>query len=113
MAQITIFRRFIMIVQIQEQLKGDVKEMDLKFLEEFHDRQVVVNFYEEEMMCSREGFFFDTIHVRDQQISFHKDGQPIFELDITPYQRVEKMPMFSDHYALLNLESRVEVYFPH
>ncbi|HJV44358.1 MAG TPA: hypothetical protein VJ824_01400 [Bacillota bacterium] len=73
--------------------------------------QVILNFYEDDMMIEREAFFFEDMVITDEQIRFNRKNQTAFHLDLSPYSKLEVLGMFKNYFALRTPNKRVELYF--
>ncbi len=87
-----------------------MNDQGCNLLNKYENRQVVINYYEEDGIIDREGFFFDSIHIHGGQFRFIKDAQVIYSLPLA--ETIMKLSGFSNHYSLGEGEQRVEIYFP-
>ncbi|MBP1934580.1 hypothetical protein [Ammoniphilus resinae] len=81
-------------------------------LNRFENRQVVLNFYQEDMLVDRVGLFFDTMEVTDKSVNFQKNGETSYVLDIQDYNSFQALTGFKHYYSFSNDNNRVELYFP-
>jgi len=81
-------------------------------LDRFENRQVVLNFYQEDMLVDRVGLFFDTIKVSKDSVHFQKNGDDKYVLDIHTYDNFHTLMGFKHYYSLSTGDNRVELYFP-
>jgi len=86
--------------------------IDLISFEKYRDRQVILNYYEEDdFLWRREGFHFTSIKVDHEQIIFkRKQGAVIVSLEEFP--NVLKNHDFLNFYTFYDLNRRLEMYFP-
>ncbi|MBB6282519.1 hypothetical protein [Geobacillus subterraneus] len=84
----------------------------LSLLTEYRHRQVVVNFYEEDELVARDGFFFDGIERSDGLLSFIKDGRIRWSIPLDDYPSYEAVHDFPRHYRFYGQHRAVELYFP-
>ena len=81
-------------------------------LSRFENRQVVLNFYQEDMLVDRVGLFFDTIKVSEDSVHFQKNGDDKYVLDIHHYDSFQTLTGFKHYYSISTDNNRVELYFP-
>jgi len=84
----------------------------LSLLTEYRHRQVVVNFYEEDELVARDGFFFDGIERSGSMLSFIKDGHIRLSIRLDDYPRHRTVHDFPRHYRFYSQHRAVELYFP-
>jgi len=86
--------------------------IDLICFEEYRNRQVILNYYEEDdFLWRREGFHFTSIKVDHEQIIF-KRKQGAFIVSLKEFPNVLKNHDFPNYYTFYALNSRLEMYFP-
>lgn len=85
-------------------------EQGFDLLTNYENRQVIINYYEEDGMIDRKGFFFDSIQIHEGEVRFIKGGQILHFLPLA--KSLTKLAGFSNHYSLGEGEQRVEIYFP-
>jgi hypothetical protein len=87
--------------------------VDLTCFEAYQNRQVILNYYEEEdLLWKREGFHFISIKVDNKLIIFNRK-QGVFTFSAEEYPIVMKNNDFQHYYILFapKLGSRLEIYF--
>lgn len=87
-------------------------EKEVNSLRFLRNRQVVLNFYEDDMMIDREGFFFEQLIVTEACIHFIKEGSVHKNIDLSPYESFSAIPDFPRLFLLNKKGSKVELYFP-
>ncbi|MGP3560219.1 hypothetical protein [Geobacillus sp. BK01] len=80
----------------------------------YTNRQVVVNFYEDDELVARDGFFFDYMERSDQVLTFFKNGQARLSIPLADYPDHHVLKSFSRYYRLEHscFRRAVELYFP-
>jgi hypothetical protein len=82
-------------------------------LSTFRNRQVVLNFYEEEALIQREGFNFNIIEVTDTQLFFYKENKLIYSINLLDYNTFTISNEFKNYIKLsIDIENWLELYFP-
>ncbi len=81
-------------------------------LSRFSRRQVVIAWYEDELLTARDGYTFDTLRFEGDTLLLHRDGRLLLSLDLRGYREFAELPGFKHHYAFRDGERRVELYFP-
>lgn len=79
-------------------------------LTKYENRQVIINYYVEDGIIDRKGFFFDSIQISEEGAQFIKSGQVLHRLPLA--NSLTKLAGFSNHYSLGEGEQRIEIYFP-
>jgi len=82
-------------------------------LERFTNRQVVINTYEEEELVERDGLHFDRLLFTGRQLEVYRNGSVVKSVPVRPSATFAALAGFKDHYAFMDGESRIELYFPH
>ncbi|MEH7224421.1 hypothetical protein V7112_11500 [Bacillus sp. JJ1566] len=85
----------------------------LKKLVKYGHQQVVVNWYEDELLIARDGFFFTHIQIEDDFLIFMKDHEAKQIITLSNYETIEILPDFRDFYQLRNDTETLHIYFPH
>ncbi|MED4205064.1 hypothetical protein [Neobacillus mesonae] len=87
---------------------------DFTIFEDYRNRQVVLNYYQEDdFLWKRDGFHFETIHVNGKiLLFFKKDGRTV-ELPLTNFTAAAINSDFQNYYIFKNGKCRLEIYFPH
>ncbi|RFB16836.1 hypothetical protein DZB84_10600 [Bacillus sp. HNG] len=91
---------------------GKNKELVQKLLT-YGNQQVVVNWYEDEQLIARDGFFFSYIQVEDGLLIFMKDQIMKQKVPLANYETIEILPDFRDFFQLTNKSESLQIYFPH
>lgn len=86
---------------------------EVEKLTKYKDRQVVLNYYEDDALAKREGFHFSTIEIVHNQLVFHKSETSQFVINLEGYAGFTVLPDFKDYYSVYNEQDRIEIYFPH
>jgi hypothetical protein len=84
----------------------------LKKLKQFANRQVIINFYEDDGLQDRVGFFYDYLELDNTNLVFFKDQKIRYSLDVSGFEKFMLMGTFKHHYGLIKGDQRVELYFP-
>lgn len=80
----------------------------------YRNRQVVLNYYDnDDSLFEREGFFFDSIQIKENQLKFVQNDTYIFSLSLIDYPESKIMLDFANHYAIHNNYYVIYIYFPH
>ncbi|MGC5325257.1 hypothetical protein [Brevibacillus sp. SYSU BS000544] len=86
--------------------------MTVEAIQKYKQRQVVLNFYEDEALANREGFPFDYIVVTESSVQFFRGDQCRYAIDREVYPAFHVLPDFKNYFSLTNDQSRIEIYFP-
>ena len=78
----------------------------------YYNRQAVLNFYDDEELIKRDGFFFQTVVITEKEIRFIDENSLIAMIDITQFTSFETSKDFKDHFFLQSATSAIEIYFP-
>lgn len=93
-------------------MEKQVTAIDL--IKTYHDRQVVLNYYDEDdFLHRRDGLFFDTVEIDNQFISFMKEGKAAYQISLEKYPEYKVLNDFNHHYLFYNETHHVDVYFPY
>lgn len=90
----------------------ETKLTTVQSLIQFKNQQVIINFYEDDELVKREGFFFDSIHIVDSQLQFTKSESLIFSLPLEIGINFSQQYGFKNYYSIIKGADRVELYFP-
>ncbi|MFD1777472.1 hypothetical protein ACFSFW_02095 [Fredinandcohnia salidurans] len=82
-------------------------------LMEYTNQQVVMNWYEDEQLIERNGFFFSYLQVEDNTLHFIKDNEVKQTISLKNYQTIEILRDFRDFFQLTNGAHILQIYFPH
>ncbi|NWQ39572.1 hypothetical protein MLOOGBEN_02520 [Bacillus sp. EB106-08-02-XG196] len=86
---------------------------DLSLLSNYQNRQVILNYYQdEEMMVQRDGFHFQKIQVTVSSLIFTKIDGTLVKIDTTDYPHASINTDFQNYYTLRNHENHLDIYFP-
>ncbi|WP_077214847.1 hypothetical protein [Bacillus dakarensis] len=86
---------------------------DLETLTQYQNRQVVLNYYEEDCLYDRQGFNFKRIMVTRDNLTFIKhDGSPEQKILLKEYPEKYIKDDFRNYYTIKNGENRIDIYFP-
>ncbi|MEH7388315.1 hypothetical protein V7147_23380 [Bacillus sp. JJ1521] len=91
---------------------GENKEVLQKLLK-YESQQVVVNWYEDELLTARDGFFFSHIQREDDLLIFMKEHQVKQIIPLSNYETLETLSDFRDFFQLTNRIEVLHIYFPH
>lgn len=82
-------------------------------LNQYKNRQAVLNYYEDEELVQRDGLDFEIIQVTDEEIQF-LTGEKIKEaIDLSKYQKFERSKeFFKNYFELKNGVNILRIYFP-
>lgn len=83
-----------------------------KTLSKFKDRQVVINYYEDEELVKKDGFSFDSIKIMANGIYFIRKNDVRVSIDTDSFKDFVKGDTFKDYFILKNEDSSIEIYFP-
>jgi len=84
-----------------------------EILSRFANGQTVINTYEEDELVERDGLHFDSLRFRGERLEIYRDGGIVKTVVVRPTATFVTLAGFKDHYAFLDGNSRIEVYFPH
>ncbi|MEO2075585.1 MAG: hypothetical protein ABGX20_09285 [Bacillus sp. (in: firmicutes)] len=87
---------------------------DLSILISYRNRQVILNFYQDEdFLWERDGFHFESIELENEQLMFSKgNGDKVFTIPLKKYVSAIRDTQFPNYFILRNGEERLEIYFP-
>lgn len=84
-----------------------------KSLDQYINRQAVLNYYIDEELVQRDRLDFQTIIVTDQEIKFLNDDKIKATIDLSQYKTFEpSKEFFKNYFALKNGTSTLGIYFP-
>lgn len=86
--------------------------MSVEALLKYKQRQVVLNFYDDDALSNREGFPFDYIEVTDTMVRFIQADQRRYSIDRELFPFFQVLSDFKNYFSFYNDHSRVELYFP-
>jgi len=78
----------------------------------FSNQQVVINIYVEDELIQREGLFFESVTIVDNNLQFVKGGNIQFKIPLHNYRKLTQRSEFKHYFSLDNEDSRVDLYFP-
>jgi len=86
----------------------------LDHIKTYHDRQVVLNYYDDDdFLYKRDGLAFATIQIDEQFVSFTKNKHIAYQLSLNEYPCFKVLTDFNHHYLFFNVSNHVDVYFPY
>ncbi|MDQ1146201.1 hypothetical protein QE429_003028 [Bacillus sp. SORGH_AS 510] len=87
---------------------------DLSILTSYRNRQVILNYYQDEdFLWRRDGFHFESIQLENEQLMFSKpDGDNVFTISLKKYGRAIRDTQFPNYFILLCCGERLGIYFP-
>ncbi|GHH96893.1 hypothetical protein [Neobacillus kokaensis] len=87
---------------------------DLTIFEEYRNRQVVLNYYQDDdFLWKRDCFHFESIQVDIRKLIFFKKNGIIVEIPLMEYTSAVINNDFQNYYIFKNGTDRLEIYFPH
>ncbi len=93
--------------------EGMEKQMkDLTILCDYKNRQVILNYYCEDELISRDGKDFDSIYVHHGSIYFIKHKKQVLTINSRKYQNALIGEGFQNYYVMRRDEERLDIYFP-
>lgn len=94
-------------------IKLEKRISNFSIFENYHDRQVVLNYYEDEdFLWKRDGFHFDKIQFLNGVLLFTKKDGKTFSISIKDYETVSLNTDFQNYFMLRKGCDRMEMYFP-
>lgn len=84
----------------------------LKLLLKYKNRQVVFNWYEDELLVHRDGYIFTNITENNGLLQFVAEDTVLFSIPLIDYECLDVRSDFQDFYQLTNQERSLEIYFP-
>lgn len=87
-------------------------KVSIDILESYHDRQVVINYYDDEELVERNGFSFSRIKLTEKEIAFCIPDGIDYRIPTTGYVRFQRNNQFPNYYELFYKNNRIEIYFP-
>jgi hypothetical protein len=90
------------------------KQIDgLQVLEIYQNRQVILNYYQdEELLIQRDGFFFHSIKQTIDSLTFFKNDGTTQSINLKEYPTNFINTDFQNYYTLRNQTDKLEIYFP-
>ncbi|QCJ42455.1 hypothetical protein FAY30_11320 [Bacillus sp. S3] len=86
---------------------------DLSIFEEYRDRQVILNYYQDDdFLSKRDGFHFVSIQFADGQLLFFKNDGNSTAISLQEFQTRVINSDFQNYYVCRNGRDRLEIYFP-
>ena len=85
---------------------------DLTVITRYQNRQVILNYYDEDMLIQRDGFHFESIQLIESYLSFSKKDGSKFTIELTEYPSRYVNNDFQNYYILRSNSNRLEIYFP-
>ncbi|QOR65129.1 hypothetical protein IM538_14960 [Cytobacillus suaedae] len=75
-------------------------------------RQVVINEKEDDMLINRLGFFFDTIEINPNRVSFMKNDNPVYYIQLKGFLHFKQRVDFPNFFEVTYKNYSIEIYFP-
>lgn len=85
----------------------------VEMLSRYMNRQLVLNKYVEDELVERDGLHIDHVVYQQERLEIYKDGRLARTIPIAPSAKFIALEGFKDHYAFVEGDSRLELYFPH
>ncbi|MEH7496874.1 hypothetical protein [Cytobacillus firmus] len=85
---------------------------DLTILCDYKNRQVILNYYYEDELISRDGTDFDSIYVHHGSIYFIKHKKQVLTINSRKYRNALIGEGFQNYYVMRRDEERLDIYFP-
>jgi len=86
---------------------------DLVILEDYHSRQVVLNYYQDDdFLWKRDGFCFDKVKLSGGCLVFSKKDGKDTKICVNEFPVKVVNSQFPNYYIFQNGSNRLEIYFP-
>ncbi len=86
---------------------------DLTILQTYQNRQVILNYYQdEELLIKRDGFHFHSIKQTKDILTFFKNDGTTHTINLKEYPTNNINTDFQNFYTLRNQTDKLEIYFP-
>lgn len=86
---------------------------DINYLLSYKDRQVVLNYFEDEGLIDKNGFFFNEIQIMNSELKFIKDAEFIEIINLNNFPNFHKGETYKNYFYLSNNKNeKIEIYFP-
>lgn len=91
-------------------MKNDISILDKLY----KDRQVIVNYYEDDELLVKDGFNFECIELKNNEIHFIKEGNTVFSISLDEFPHFKVLDDFKNFYSLSSIQGKDEyqIYFP-
>lgn len=84
---------------------------DLDHIKIYQNRQVILNFYEEELLWKRDGFYFNSLEFKNGCLVFIKNNEVCYTLSLETLPIRNSCSDFEHYFIFRNERDRVEMYF--
>lgn len=84
----------------------------LSRLTNYQNRQVILNYYQDDLLQDRDGFHIQTIKLENNHLIFTKQNGKNITINLEPYTDIQINPDFQNYYTLQNNSDKLEIYFP-
>lgn len=84
----------------------------LSKLSNYQNRQVILNYYQDDLLEDRDGFHFQTIKQENEQLTFIKQNGKTITINLKAYPEKHINTDFQNYYTLQNNSHKLEIYFP-
>lgn len=84
----------------------------LSRLTNYQNQQVILNYYQDDLLQDRDGFNIQTIKLENNQLIFIKQNGKNITINLKTYPKIQINPDFQNYYTLQNNTDRLEIYFP-
>ncbi|MGX6445026.1 hypothetical protein ACWM35_17580 [Neobacillus sp. K501] len=84
----------------------------LSRLTNYQNQQVILNYYQDDLLQDRDGFNTQTIKLENNQLIFIKQNGKNITINLKTYPKIQINPDFQNYYTLQNNTDRLEIYFP-
>lgn len=85
---------------------------DLTILCDYKNRQVILNYYYEDELISRDGTDFDSIYVHQGTVYFIKHKKQVLTINPRNYCQTLIGEEFQNYYIMRRDQDRLEIYIP-
>jgi hypothetical protein len=85
---------------------------DLTILCDYKNRQVILNYYYEDELISRDGTDFDSIYVHQGTVYFIKHKKQVLTINPRNYRQTLIGEEFQNYYIMRRDQDRLEIYIP-
>ncbi|MEQ6388474.1 hypothetical protein RZN22_04005 [Bacillaceae bacterium S4-13-58] len=87
-------------------------EFSTDILKSYHDRQVVLNYYDDRELVERKGFTFSRVKLTEKEILFCIPNGIDYQIPTSSHVSFQRNSQFPNYYELFFSNSRIEIYFP-
>ena len=91
----------------------EIQTKNIDFFEGYSNRQVVLNYYnEEDYLWKRDGFHFYSLQILNDQLIFLKKDGKFLTISLSYYENIVRNNDFQNYFLLWKDMERLEIYFP-